>query len=64
MVPLFQKEADTFVKIWNTHRIRMQKNTLLPDCVPNHIYAFPGNYGLQDQGQYSYIYKRMWVWSF
>lgn len=40
MVPIMQKEIDTFVHVvWNTHRIRAQKNTLLPDGVPNHIYS-------------------------
>ena len=54
MVPLFQKEADIFIKMWNTHRIRSQKNTLLPNGVPNHIYiyTFPESYDLQEQGQY------------
>lgn len=51
MVPLFQNEADIFVEMWNTHRIRAQKQTLLPDGVPNHIYAFPEEYGLHECGK-------------
>ena len=51
MIPIVQKEIDTFVNIvWNTHRIRGQKNTYLPDGVPNHIYEFPEKYQLEQCG--------------
>ena len=41
-VPLLQKELDVFKDtVWNTHRIRHQKDTYLPDGVPNHVYEFP-----------------------
>ncbi|KAK3731009.1 hypothetical protein QZH41_018760 [Actinostola sp. cb2023] len=51
MIPIMQKEIDTFVNIvWNTRRIRVQKNTYLPDGVPNHIYDFPEKYGLEECG--------------
>ena len=54
MIPLLQKELDEFKDIvWNTHRIRQQKGTLLPDGVPDHIYSFPEKYGLQECGKYS-----------
>ena len=42
MIPIVQREVNTFVDVvWNSHRIREQKNTFLPDGVPNHIYSFP-----------------------
>ncbi|KXJ15658.1 uncharacterized protein LOC110237035 [Exaiptasia diaphana] len=51
MIPIMQKEIDTFVNtVWNSHRIRHQKDTYLPDGVPNHIYAFPEKYDLQECG--------------
>ncbi|XP_028417449.1 uncharacterized protein LOC114541833 [Dendronephthya gigantea] len=49
MVPLIQKELDIFrEKVWNTHRIRLQKDTVLPDGVPDHIYNFPEQYDLEE----------------
>lgn len=51
MIPIVQREVDTFIHvIWNTHRIREQKETFLPDGVPNHIYSFPEKYGLEECG--------------
>jgi hypothetical protein len=51
-VPLLQKELDVFKdNVWNTHRIRHQKDTYLPDGVPNHVYAFPEEYGLEECGK-------------
>lgn len=51
MIPLIQKQLDEFKDmIWNAHRIRFQKNTLMPDGVPNHIYDFPKEYGLEQCG--------------
>ena len=42
MVPLVQKEINIFREsIWNSHRIRAQKETALPDGIPNHIFSFP-----------------------
>lgn len=52
MIPKMQKEIDLFVELWNSHRIRCQKNTYLPDGVPNHIYDFPDQYGLEDCGMF------------
>ena len=49
MVPLLQKELDVFREtVWNTHRIRAQKDTVLPDGIPDHIYNFPEQYNLKD----------------
>ena len=51
MVPVVQRELDTFKEmVWNSHRIRAQKDTVLPDGVPNHIYNFPQKYGLEECG--------------
>ena len=51
-VPLLQKELDVFRDtVWNTHRIRHQKDTYLPDGVPNHVYKFPEEYGLEECGK-------------
>ena len=53
MIPLLQNELDTFKHaVWNTHRIRPQKDQLLPNGVPNHIFDFPEEYGLEDCGKY------------
>lgn len=54
MIPLIQKELDTFrTAVWNTHRIRAQKDTVLPTGVPNHIFDFPEQYGLEECGMCS-----------
>ena len=51
MIPIVQIEIDTFVNVvWNSHRIREQKNTYLLDGVPNHIYSFADKYGLEECG--------------
>ena len=50
-IPLLQKQLDIFKEtISNSHRIRCQKDTNLPSGVPNHIYSFPGEYGLEECG--------------
>lgn len=52
MVPLLQREVDIFKdSIWNSHRIRPQKETALPAGVPNHIYSFPEEYGMEECGK-------------
>lgn len=43
--PVIQRECDSFVSNWNTHRIREQKNLLLPTGIPNHMFSFPEQYG-------------------
>ena len=46
-MPIIQREVYTFKdQVWNVHRIRAQKNTELPNGIANHIYDFPGEYGL------------------
>jgi len=51
MVPIVQREINVFKDtVWNSHRIRYQKNCLLPNGIPNHIYAFPEKYGLKECG--------------
>ena len=48
---IVQKGLDIFREtVWNTHRIRAQKDTVLPDGVPNHIYSFPQQHGLEECG--------------
>ena len=47
-----QKQLDEFKDVvWNHHRIRFQKETYMPDGVPNHIYNFPEKYGLENCGK-------------
>ena len=47
MIPVVEKEVNDFKDVvWNTHRIRAQKDTYLPNGVPNHMYSFPEKYGL------------------
>ena len=49
MIPVIQKELDVFKDIvWNPHRIRNQKDTILPNGIPNHIHSFPEAYGLEE----------------
>ena len=51
--PLVQKESDVFREtVWNTHRIQAQKDTVLPDRIPDHIYNFPEQYDLEDCGRW------------
>jgi hypothetical protein len=51
MIPMLQKELDVFKdKIWNSHRIRHQKEVHLPNGVPDHIYNFPEEYNLEECG--------------
>ena len=50
MIPMLQKELDSFKDgVWNCHRIRAQKDTLLPDGVPNH------EYGLEESGMSNFF---------
>ena len=48
MIPMLQRELDEFKDtIWNCHRIRAQKGTLMADGIPNHIFDFPMRYGME-----------------
>ena len=54
MIPVIQKEVDEFVAVvWNSHRIRAQKDQILPAGIPTHIYNFPENYGLKKCSEYN-----------
>ena len=56
MIPLLQKELDTFKDTnWNTHRIR-QQDTALPHGIPDHIYNFPSKYGLEESGRSQMVF--------
>ena len=51
MIPILQKEVDEFKDVvWNPHRIRAQKDRMVPGGVPNHIYDFPEQYGMRNCG--------------
>ena len=53
LIPVMQKELDTFKDtVWNSHRIRAQKDTHLPNSVPNHVHSFPEEYGSEECGKY------------
>ena len=53
LIPVMQKELDTFKDtVWNSHRIRAQKDTHLPNGVPNNVHSFPEEYGLEECGKY------------
>ena len=55
-IPVLQKELDNFKDvIWNTHRIPLQKDVLLPNGIPNHMYDFPDEYNMVDCSKYSKI---------
>ena len=54
MIPLIQREILAFVDLWNSHRIRKQKGVVLPEGVPNHIYNFPEDYGLENCGTFHF----------
>ena len=50
-IPVIQKEMDIFRQtIWNSHRVRSQKNPQMPKGIPNHLYSFPENYGAEECG--------------
>jgi hypothetical protein len=52
-IPVLQHQLDVFREtVWNSHRIRNQRDTSLPDGVPNHIYDFPEQYRLNECGNY------------
>lgn len=52
-IPLLQKEIDTFREVvWNSHRIRSQRDAQLPKGVPNHVYSFPESYDAVECGKW------------
>ena len=55
-------ESWIYLKTWcGKHRIRAQKDTVLPDGVPNHIYSFPEQYGLEKCGNLKHVLKQLVV---
>ena len=56
MIPVMERELKIFQETWNSHRIRRQNKTTLPDGIPNHIYSFPEEYGLQECGKLSDVF--------
>ena len=48
-IPIVQREVDLFVELWNNSRTRFQRNTLMPDGIPNVIYDSPEEYNLEDK---------------
>ncbi|KAK3712321.1 hypothetical protein QZH41_017256 [Actinostola sp. cb2023] len=50
-IPVIGKEMDVFCKtIWNSHRVRSQKEAQMPKGIPNHLYSFPAEYGAEECG--------------
>ena len=48
MIPLMQREILVFVDLWNSNCIRKEKGVALLEGIPNHIYDFPEDYGLEN----------------
>ena len=43
------REILVFFDLWNSHRLRKkQEDVALPESIPNHIYNFPEDYGLDN----------------
>ena len=62
MIPLIQKQLDEFKDVvWNVHRIRHQKDTLMADGKPMHIYQFPEKYGMESCGEIILNFKSNFV---
>lgn len=50
-IPVIQSEMDIFREmIWNSHRVRAQKEAQMPKGIPNHLYSFLETYGAQECG--------------
>ena len=49
-IPIVQRECNTFVDYWNSHRIRAQEKLEIPTGIPNHMFSFPENYGATNKG--------------
>ena len=50
-VPVVQKELDCFREtVWNSHRIRKQKDARLPKGIPDHVFNFPEKYEAEQCG--------------
>ena len=52
-IPVIQLEIDIFRKtVWNSHRIRKQRDAQLPKGIPDQVYAFPEQYGAEECGKF------------
>ena len=52
-LPVIEKEMETFrSSVWNSHRVRKQKDAQLPKGIPDHLYCFPEKYDSQQCGEY------------
>ena len=50
-IPAVQKELDAFCSsVWNSHRVRKQKDAAFPKGIPDHLYSFPHAYGAEECG--------------
>ena len=50
-IPVVQKELDFFREtVWNSHRIRKQKDARLPKGIPDHVFNFPEKYEAEQCG--------------
>lgn len=49
-IPIVQREIDLFVELWNNSRTTLQRGTLMPDGIPNVIYNYPEECGIEDKG--------------
>ncbi len=53
-IPIVGKELEMFREtIWNSHRVRCQKDAQVPKGIPKHLYAFPEQYQAEQCGRYS-----------
>ena len=59
MIPVTQKEIDIHLLICGTVIGYRNRNTVLPDGVPNHIYNFSGKYGLNECGMYNFSFLQV-----
>ncbi|XP_068674224.1 uncharacterized protein [Montipora foliosa] len=50
-IPVIQKEMTIFREtVWNSHRVRHQRDAQMPKGIPSHLYSFPEQYGAEDCG--------------
>lgn len=51
-IPVIEKEMNTFREtVWNSHRVRCQKEAQMPKGVPDHVYSFPEVYEAEQCGK-------------
>ena len=50
-IPVIQKEMETFREtVWNSHRVRSQREAQMPKGIPYHLYSFPEQYSADEFG--------------